>query len=273
MLVLFGSPWNAVNADDSPDAAISACVPAGVEAVAVEEKSADRVFVSRTGQRFLATDIQSHASDRSSILVAHGSDAAGNRQVLEAIPAGPANRWGFIPAWIVVREADASRLLQAAELEAGVAVFAPDKASGPCADHLRQAETLARGEKSGIWARGKHLPVYSAADLKELEASAGQYVIAHGRVVSLGKTRSTRYLNFGRYWKTDFTVTLKASDEAEFDAALGRNGWRIEDLANKTVEIRGVVQVRDGPLIVLRHPEQLAVLEDKRAGRGGRNIN
>ncbi|MEM9633242.1 MAG: hypothetical protein AAGA50_18065 [Pseudomonadota bacterium] len=272
-LVLLTVPSMAEGIEGSSESAISACISKGAQTSTFVEPGANREFVARDGRRFLAADIDWPPAEGASALYGSLDTASGDLPRLEAIPAGPANRWGLIPAWIVIHKGDALRLLQAAELEAGGALFVPELASGTCADQLRLAENSARDEKSGIWARGKQVLVHSATDLKNLEDSAGNYVIARGRIVSLGKTRSTRYLNFGRYWKTDLTVTLKTSDEDRLDAALSQNGWRIEDLANKTVEIRGVVQVRDGPLIALRHPEQLVVLEDKRAGRGGRNIN
>lgn len=268
-LILLTVPSVADEAGRAERDAISACVADNAHTGTLVERSANGEFVAGTGQRFLATDIDFLPAENASHSSSNIGDDPKGSQTLEAIPAGPANRWGLIPAWIVVRNGDTLELLQADELETGGAIFVPERASGSCARHLRQAESSAREQKTGIWARGKDAPVHSVTDLENLEAAAGNYVIASGRIVSLGKTRSTRYLNFGRYWKTDFTVTLKASDEDRFDAILSQNGWRIENLANKTVEIRGVVQVRDGPLIALRHPEQLVVIEDKRAGRGG----
>ncbi|WP_299818111.1 hypothetical protein [uncultured Roseibium sp.] len=241
-------------------AAYDACVPADISPVAVEKSAEDGVFVAPSGQRYLASELHVPDSQPGGTLSAAGL-AAGVASGLEAVASGPENRWGLTPAWIVLRDGDAGELVQAVRLMEGAAVYAPDQEDSACAGLLRLAETAARREQRGLWGDKTAAPVYSAARPGQLEEETGNYVIVKGRVVSLGKTESTRYLNFGKYWKTDFTVTLKASDEAIFDAALGRSGWQVEKLAGKFVELRGFVQVRDGPHMALRHPEQLVVLE------------
>lgn len=252
-------------------AAYEACVPADAAAVRVEGDGRG-VFVSSAGERYFASDLHrpddrsvSHSSNR-------GEEASGAGWV-EAVSAGVENRWGLTPAWIVLHGEGGIQLLQAERLLRGEALFAPDRAEGGCADILRQAEARARAENAGLWEDKGAAPIYSTGRPESLTEMTGHYVIARGRIVSLGKTERTRYLNFGHYWKTDFTVTLGASDEERLDAALARSGWHVEELAGKTVELRGVVQERDGPHIALHHPEQLVVLEDKRAARGGQYSN
>ncbi|KZM51074.1 hypothetical protein OA90_05175 [Labrenzia sp. OB1] len=241
-------------------AAYDACVPADAASIAVEKSEEDGVFVAPSGQRYLASELHVPAPRPKGALSAAGL-VVGAAPGLEAVATGPENRWGLTPAWIVLKDGETRELLQAVRLMSGAAVFAPDREDSVCAGLLRLAETAARREQRGLWGDKMAAPVYSAARPGLLEEKTGDYVIVKGRVVSLGKTESTRYLNFGKYWKTDFTVTLKASDEAIFDAALGRSGWQVEELAGKFVELRGFVQVRDGPHMALHHPEQLVVLE------------
>ena len=172
------------------------------------------------------------------------------------------NRWGLVPALFVAREGDETRLLQVRELELGQAVFAPEWISGSCADLMRAAERRGQEARLGVWADPDgHSAVYSADAPEQLSERTGEYALVRGRIVSLGKTSRTRYLNFGKYWKTDVTATLDAEAEIVFDTALERTGWRVADLAGKLVEVRGIVEERDGPHIFLRHPEQLVVLE------------
>jgi hypothetical protein len=177
------------------------------------------------------------------------------------------DRWERIPAWIVSgdgnsKRAGDARLWQEIVLERGEAVFAPERAGADCAAALRRAEGKARRAGLGIWRdKGAGL-IFSAARPRSFEDAAGRYVIVRGRIVSLGKTRSTRYLNFGKYWKTDVTGTLKSADEEAFNAVLGRSGRSLDGLSGAFVELRGIVENRDGPHIALRHPEQLVVLDD-----------
>ncbi|PVB61156.1 hypothetical protein DCO57_13070 [Labrenzia sp. 011] len=242
-------------------AAHETCVPADAVPVKIEGPAEEGVYVDPAGQRYFASDLYFPASGPDPEEEAADVTAADAGPVLEAVPLGPPNRWGLIPAWIVVRNGDEGQMLQAARLMDGAAVFAPERADSACAGLLRLAETAARREQRGLWGDKTAAPVYSAARPGLLEEKTGDYVIVRGRVVSLGKTESTRYLNFGKYWKTDFTVTLKTSDEAIFDATLGRSGRPVADLAGKFVELRGFIQTRDGPHMALRHPEQLVVLE------------
>ena len=75
-----------------------------------------------------------------------------------------------------------------------------------------------------------------------------------------------------------FARLLVTSDGAEAERLamvrqLRESGWTLDALEGQVVEIRGSVQERDGPSMVLRHPEQLVVLNDKRAGRDGQSSN
>ncbi|MCV0429006.1 MAG: hypothetical protein K5905_26425 [Roseibium sp.] len=250
---------------------VVACVPQDIDAVSLIDRTPDGVFVDVSGRRFLPVDIRSGALTAAQAGHLEYTGVSTDLGRFEAIPAGPVNRWGLVPAWIIEYRDDTRYLFQAIQLERGEALFAPKLADGVCADLLRGVERSARSQELGIWKDPENAPFRETWRVKEFGGLTGRYVIARGRIVSLGKTRSTRYLNFGNFWKTDFTVTWKSADEDSFDATLGRSGWRIEDLKGKTVEVRGVVQMRDGPLVTLRHPEQLVVLENKRAARGGQN--
>ncbi len=270
----FLSAWHlaATAQETEGSSAYDACVPMAVSAVPIENLAPGGLFVAASGQRFFASDLH-----RPPEALPAGADLGrGNTLAaplrFEAVPLGPENRWGLIPAWIVVSSGDQPRrLYQEEQLHQGGAMFAPERSEGLCADRLRRAERDARIEGEGLWNGDEEPPVYSTAQPDLLQKRIGRFVIAQGRIVSLGKTERTRYLNFGKYWKTDLTATLKASDEEAFNAVLGRAGWGLEGLTGKTVELRGVVQDHDGPLITLRHPEQLIVLETKRAERAGQD--
>jgi hypothetical protein len=182
---------------------------------------------------------------------------------LLAYPAGPRNRWGYIPAWIYDRseQGHPPSLLQENWLAAGVAQASPHYGDISCTERLDAAETVARRENLGLW---KDHGIFSTRQAKRLSNAAGTYVIAEGRIVSLGKTRNTRYLNFGRYWKRDLTATVPVSSETLFEKALARYGLALDDLAGRAVRLRGVIEVHDGPLIRLTHPGQLIVLDGEK---------
>ncbi|MCK7614327.1 hypothetical protein [Roseibium sediminicola] len=237
------------------------CAADPVKGVSVTYAPAENLFLAADGARYFASDLRfpERAADQSPP-DARTVDAPAEE--FSAIALGEPNRWGLIPAWIVTGRAGEAGLWQALQLEAGRAIFAPGHGEAACAQALRRAESHARRTGMGIWRQGGTVRIYSTDRPGPLEAAAGRYVIARGRIVSLGKTRRTRYLNFGKYWKTDVTGTLKTAEEDRFSAALGGAAGALDALAGRFVELRGVVELKDGPLITLRHPEQLVVLDD-----------
>ncbi|MEP3257551.1 MAG: hypothetical protein ABJO06_08435, partial [Roseibium sp.] len=79
-----------------------------------------------------------------------------------AFLAGPANRWGFIPAWIV--QADGPdrkhRLLQEQLIARGLTAVDPKLGSWSCTQRLVEAEDRAREDKSGLWQARKIFSSY-----------------------------------------------------------------------------------------------------------------
>lgn len=251
---------------DEVSGALQTCVPADADWIDVAPTGADGFFQSPSGDMFYPVDV-SQKNDRDIIETEH------KNHDFAATALGAANRWGLRPAWIRVTTGKDISLLQANALQEGQVIFAPNVAEGACAAALYQSERIARTAERGIWRYDKPDLIYATTSPQVLEAAAGRYVIARGRIVSLGKTRRTRYLNFGTYWKQDFTVTVKAADVEAVEATLAGSGWRFDELAGQAVEIRGIVQIWDGPHIELLHPEQLVVLDRKRAGRDDPNGN
>ncbi|GGB39130.1 hypothetical protein GCM10011316_08930 [Roseibium aquae] len=208
-------------------------------------------FAGADGARYRATDIAGQ----------HAVPATPGRRYF-ARPAGPADRWGTVPAWIEAKTADGTRTLWQEDLiKAAEAVFAPETASMECADRLHGARAKAGTSQDGT-APASPLPA-SRPDL--LAAHAGGYVIARGRLVSLGKTERTRYLNFGRDWSSDLTATISSKDAGRFEAWLARQGANWDSLDGQRLEVRGFVTLDRGPSINLTHPAQIRVLTKETA--------
>ncbi|MFC3703964.1 thermonuclease family protein [Devosia honganensis] len=124
-----------------------------------------------------------------------------------------------------------------------------------CLDQLFSRESRARAERLGIWDD----PYYSvrAADRPgELLGHVGDYELVEGRVLLADRRGSRLYLNFGRYWKEDFTVVIEAPALRLF-AQAGLDPLALE---GALVRIRGWVDEWDGPRIEVTHPEQIEVL-------------
>lgn len=129
----------------------------------------------------------------------------------------------------------------------------PDNRS--CVAELMQAEGRARLNRLGIWA-DPYYAVRRADKLGELTGRSGHYELVEGRVLAAEQAGGRVYLNFGRTWKTDFTVVIDKT-------ALGRFSKDRFDplkLADALVRVRGWVDTHDGPRIEVTHPEQIEVL-------------
>ncbi len=103
-------------------------------------------------------------------------------------------------------------------------------------------------------ARAQGAAILSASD-PQLTKHANGYRIVAGIVVSVGATSRTLYLNFGRDWSRDFTVTIPAGREDAFREA-GRNP---KALAGRYVRVRGWMKEWNGAQIEIRHPDQIEV--------------
>src|SRR3954470_18298616 len=110
--------------------------------------------------------------------------------------------------------------------------------------------------KLGLWGE----PVYvmgKAEDHSEVLKSRGQFTLVEGRVLSVRESGGTIYVNFGRRWSEDFTVTIAKRNERVFTAA----GLEPKSLSGRRVRVRGWIEERGGPWVEAARPEQIEVLE------------
>ena len=124
-----------------------------------------------------------------------------------------------------------------------------------CLDLLFAAEGRARLSGLGIW-RDPYYSVRAANAPGDLLARAGHYELVEGRILLAEHSGGRVYLNFGRFWKEDFTAVIEAPALRLFAAA----GIDPLVLNGALVRVRGWVDDRDGPRIEITHPEQIEVL-------------
>jgi len=165
------------------------------------------------------------------------------------------DRYGRVLAHVFVDTSEGEIWAQQAMVAQGLARVYSFPDNRACLDLLFAAEGRARLAGLGIWAD----PYYStrAADAPgDLLARAGQYELVEGRVLLAEQSGGRVYLNFGRFWKEDFTAVIEAPALRLFAQA----GIDPLVLENALVRIRGWVDDRDGPRIEVTHPEQIEVL-------------
>ena len=164
------------------------------------------------------------------------------------------DRYGRLTALAYAGESPQS--LQASLLEQGSARVSSRIGAKSCAAPWLAAETRARTGSLGLWADPNFAPL-SAENLPRLAAETGRFALVEGKVLSVRESGATIYVNFGRRWTQDFTVTILKRQQRTFSAA----GLEPKRLEGRRVRVRGWIEQRGGPLIVADAPEQIEPIE------------
>jgi hypothetical protein len=125
-----------------------------------------------------------------------------------------------------------------------------------CAEVLLKAERAARAARRGIWADPNFAPLRSE-NVTRIGAARGQFALVEGKVLSVRESGATIYLNFGRRWAQDFTITILKRHRREFSAA----GIDPKFLEGRPIRVRGWIEQRGGPVIEADSPEQIELVE------------
>jgi hypothetical protein len=125
-----------------------------------------------------------------------------------------------------------------------------------CADALLTAERGARAARLGLWADPNFAPL-SSENLTGLAAAIGHFALVEGKILSVRESGATIYVNFGRRWTRDFTVTIPKRQRRSFAAA----GLDPDRLQGRRIRVRGVIERRGGPIIEAAAPEQIELVD------------
>lgn len=149
--------------------------------------------------------------------------------------------------------------IQGAMLDRGMARVYTFKDNRGCAAALLARERAARAAGLGIWA----LETYAIRKAGALgRGDQGRFVLVEGRISAVAAFRNRAYLNYGSDYRTDFTAVIEGSDLALFRA----EGYDLKALGGQPVRVRGWLQMLNGPMIAISHPEQIEPLREAPAG-------
>src|SRR5204863_5178059 len=146
---------------------------------------------------------------------------------------------------------------QRALLAQGQARVTANIGDSACAASLLEAERAARAGGLGLWADPYYV-IRHAEDPVGILAVRGRFAVVEGKVLSVRESGATIYVNFGRRWSDDFTVTIAKRNERVFSAA----GLEPKSLSGRRVRIRGWIEQRGGPWVEAARPEQIEVLSN-----------
>ena len=168
----------------------------------------------------------------------------------------PSDRYGRALAYAFASYGGVEHLVQAELLAAGVARVAARVGGRDCAAELFGRETAARQAKLGLWAYS-YYDLLNAANPAAVLAERGRFGLVEGKVVSVRESGATIYVNFGRRWTEDLTVTILKRNLRNFTAA----GLEPGKLAGRHIRVRGWIEERGGPWIEATRPEQIELTD------------
>ncbi len=196
---------------------------------------------------------QAAGRDRSLAAAGWLEDKVSGRPVRLAASTAP-DRYGRVHAQLFL---DDGSWLQGELVAAGLAIARPDGVAETCMLALLEREQAAREKKRGIWGESES-PLFSADD-PSLSARNGLYSLIEGRVLSVGFGSSMVFLDFGRDYRTDFTVMVSRPIAARLTDA----GIPVDALKGRRIRVRGVIEESGGPAVRIADPNQLEVVSQR----------
>lgn len=162
------------------------------------------------------------------------------------------DRYGRVVAYAFAARDGVERSVQAELIAAGAARVGARVANRTCAAELLSRENGARRAKLGLWA-SPYYDLLNAENPAAVLAEQGHFALVEGKVVSVRESGATIYVNFGRRWTEDFTVTILKRNERSFTAA----GLEPTKLAGRHIRVRGWIEERGGAWIEAARSEQI----------------
>ena len=120
--------------------------------------------------------------------------------------------------WFRCQPQPTEQSVQQALLAQGHARVSANIGDSACAASLLAAEQAARAAGLGLWADPYYV-MRNAEDPAGILAVRGHFAVVEGKVLSVRESGGTIYVNFGRRWSDDFTVTVLKRNERSFTAA------------------------------------------------------
>jgi endonuclease YncB( thermonuclease family) len=171
-------------------------------------------------------------------------------------PTPATDRYGRLFGHVHVTNDKNERWAEAELIARGHARVAARVGERACATALLARERAARASKLGLWADPYYV-IRPADDAAAVAAERGRFAIVEGKVLSVRESGATIYVNFGRRWTQDFTVTIAKRNESAFTSA----GLEPKRLQGRRVRVRGYVEQRGGPWVEATRPEQIELAE------------
>lgn len=160
------------------------------------------------------------------------------------------NELGHVIAQIMTQD---GKWVQAEMVSLGLAYVTSTTTSRDLVRTLYKYEELGRAQELGLW----QFPKYAIKNDATLRKSLNTFNIYEGVITNTVQDKSFAFLNFGHDAKTDVTVAIKFEDQLKFIYPTNPGHFKASDLEKRHVRIRGWFEEKDGPMLVITHPEQI----------------
>src|SRR6185503_17349204 len=164
------------------------------------------------------------------------------------------DRYGRLVAFAA--QTDGGQSVQESLISEGAARVSARIGPKPCAEALLTIERQARAAHKGLWADPTFAPL-AAEDYRRFRVEKGRFVLVEGKVQSVRESGATIYVNFGRRFTRDFSVTILRRLRGAFTAA----GVEPSALQGRHIRVRGFMEFRRGPIMDVAAPEQIEIIE------------
>ena len=209
-----------------------------------------RTFRLRDGREVMLAGIEAPRGDAAARALLEKLLAGGKVLLKQEISGS--DRYGRLPVQAFVPREGGDDWVQQQLLAAGLAQVG--SRPGACAQALLSAEAPARRARLGLWSNSAYV-VKASGDLAGLSGRQGRFTVAEGKVLSVRESGGTIYMNFGRDWSRNLTVTILRRNRPAFETA----GIDLKKLEGAHVRVRGWLEERNGPRIEAVRPEQVEI--------------
>lgn len=164
---------------------------------------------------------------------------------------GRINRMGHTLAHIE-RQSDKA-WIQGSLIALGLAQTRTGQRTPEMAAQMYTLETAARTQKQGIWNDAR----FQIINADEASQHLRSLKIVEGKVQSVSTKNSRTYINFGKDWRSDFTVIIEPGSKRLFSKA----GYDVLNWGGKHIRVRGWIGEYNGPFITVNHPQAIEILQ------------
>jgi endonuclease YncB( thermonuclease family) len=212
----FACVFAAVSAADATAQGTAGCNPEAVGSAAVRSIADGRTLTLTDGRDVRLANIEVPDEQGAAARAALERLVAG--QDIRLLKMGPdADRYGRFIGGVAGPD---GKPIQLELLNKGHVLMAGNAGRTGCAAAFLSAEKTARSAGAGLWGTA-YYAAKDARDPKGILALRGRFAVVQGNVLSVRESGGTIYVNFGRRWTEDFTVTaLKRNERTFSDAGL-----------------------------------------------------